>query len=178
MTVRANKPAFNIREKLKSLDYSHLPYEKMPAGSVVQVVHNMSTTESGGTTIGGGTEHLAVPNTSITPYLPGSKILIIGGISTWVQHTSSTVVYGKTRIKRNNITIQDTQGAEFVFGPVTEWGLHAPLEVLDNPSYSVGETINYSLYWVHSSPGSLSTLKVNRTTTYRGSSITIMEIAQ
>ena len=36
MTVRANKPAFNIREKLKSLDYSHVPYEKMPPGSVVQ----------------------------------------------------------------------------------------------------------------------------------------------
>jgi hypothetical protein len=36
MTVRANKPAFNIREKLKSLDYSHVPYEKMPSGSVIQ----------------------------------------------------------------------------------------------------------------------------------------------
>ena len=36
MTVRANKPAFNVREKLKSLDYSHVPYEKMPAGSVIR----------------------------------------------------------------------------------------------------------------------------------------------
>ena len=39
MTVRANKPEFNIREKLKSLDYSHVPYEKMPAGSVIQMSH-------------------------------------------------------------------------------------------------------------------------------------------
>lgn len=39
MTVRANKPEFNIREKLKSLDYSHIPYEKMPAGSVIQMSH-------------------------------------------------------------------------------------------------------------------------------------------
>jgi len=38
MTVRANKPAFSIREKLKELDYSHVPYDKMPAGSVIQVV--------------------------------------------------------------------------------------------------------------------------------------------
>ena len=37
MTVRANKPAFNVREKLKELDYSHLPYEKMPGGSIIQV---------------------------------------------------------------------------------------------------------------------------------------------
>ena len=36
MTVRANKPAFNVREKLKELDYSHIPYEKMPAGSIIQ----------------------------------------------------------------------------------------------------------------------------------------------
>ena len=35
MTVRANKPAFNVREKLKSLDYDHIPYEKMPRGSVI-----------------------------------------------------------------------------------------------------------------------------------------------
>ena len=38
MTVRANKPEFNIREKLKSLDYSHVPYEKMPSGTVISSV--------------------------------------------------------------------------------------------------------------------------------------------
>jgi hypothetical protein len=36
MTVYANKPEINIREKLKELDYGHVPYEKMPAGSVIQ----------------------------------------------------------------------------------------------------------------------------------------------
>ena len=37
MTVYANKPAFNVREKLKELDYGKVPYHKMPAGSVIQV---------------------------------------------------------------------------------------------------------------------------------------------
>ena len=37
MTVRANKPTINVREKLKELDYSYLPYEKMPLRSVIQV---------------------------------------------------------------------------------------------------------------------------------------------
>ena len=37
MTVRVSKPAFNLREKLTELDYSRVPYEKMPVGSVVQV---------------------------------------------------------------------------------------------------------------------------------------------
>ena len=35
MTVRANKPEFNIREKLKSLDYAQVPYDKMPLGSCI-----------------------------------------------------------------------------------------------------------------------------------------------
>ena len=38
MTVRANKPSFNVREKLKELDYSHLPYEKIQPGGVVQMI--------------------------------------------------------------------------------------------------------------------------------------------
>ena len=38
MTVRANKPAFSIREKLKELDYSHVPYEKIPDGVSIQTV--------------------------------------------------------------------------------------------------------------------------------------------
>jgi hypothetical protein len=38
MTVYANKPAFNVREKLKEIDYGKVPYHKMPAGSVIQTV--------------------------------------------------------------------------------------------------------------------------------------------
>jgi hypothetical protein len=57
MTVRANKPAFNIREKIKSLDYSHVPYEKMPPGSVIQYVtkayHNTSGTSNTSMTASG-----------------------------------------------------------------------------------------------------------------------------
>ena len=37
MTVRITKPEFNLREKISELDYSRVPYEKMPAGSVIQV---------------------------------------------------------------------------------------------------------------------------------------------
>jgi len=44
MTVRAHKPEFNFREKLKELDYAHVPYEKMPLGSVVQVATQRATT--------------------------------------------------------------------------------------------------------------------------------------
>ena len=43
MTVRAHKPEFNFREKLKELDYARLPYEKMPGGSVIQVATQRAT---------------------------------------------------------------------------------------------------------------------------------------
>ena len=36
MTVRIEKPVFNLRDKLSELDYSRVPYEKMPAGSILQ----------------------------------------------------------------------------------------------------------------------------------------------
>lgn len=36
MTVNISKPEINIREKLTDLDFSVLPYEKMPGGSVIQ----------------------------------------------------------------------------------------------------------------------------------------------
>ena len=36
MTVRITKPEFNLREKLSELDYSTLPYDKIPPGGIVQ----------------------------------------------------------------------------------------------------------------------------------------------
>lgn len=36
MTVIVSKPEVNVREKLSELDYAHVPYQKMPAGSVIQ----------------------------------------------------------------------------------------------------------------------------------------------
>ena len=60
MTVRAHKPEFNFREKLKELDYSHVPYEKIPDGVAIQTVieHYRSS--------GAANEH----ETSSTSYQP------------------------------------------------------------------------------------------------------------
>ena len=43
MTVKVSKPAINVREKLAELDYGHVPYHKMPAGSVIQTVSGTYT---------------------------------------------------------------------------------------------------------------------------------------
>ena len=45
MAVRVNKSPINVREKLNELDYAQVPYEKMPAGSVIQVSVSKITTK-------------------------------------------------------------------------------------------------------------------------------------
>ena len=50
MTIRVSKPEFNLREKISELDYSRVPYEKMPAGSVIQISFNSLYGSAIGTT--------------------------------------------------------------------------------------------------------------------------------
>jgi len=38
MAIKVSKPEINIREKLSDLDFDKVPFQKMPAGSVLQVV--------------------------------------------------------------------------------------------------------------------------------------------
>ena len=72
MTVRANKPAFNIREKIKSLDYSHVPYEKMPAGSVISTETKLFAE----ITTGGNSAQTIVNNMIFYPKLGNSRVLM------------------------------------------------------------------------------------------------------
>ena len=37
MTIRIEKPAFNLRSKLNDLDFGQVPLQKMPTGSIIQV---------------------------------------------------------------------------------------------------------------------------------------------
>ena len=81
MTVRAHKPEFNFREKLKELDYAHVPYHKMPPGSVIQVYSKVSTNEYQGTVSGGGGfadpgEGYLFETLSFCPKFNDSKILL------------------------------------------------------------------------------------------------------
>ena len=178
MTVRANKPFFNIREKIKELDFFRLPYQKMTPGSVVQVVFNQSNTANNQSTVPANTEHLSIPDTLFTPKLPGSKILIFGSMNFWYQHSSDTVIYGFPRIKRYGVAYKDSQAAEHLVNGDSEIGWKVSYDFLYKIPYTLGETITYTGYWFHTQPNNVSTMQINRATTARGSSITIMEIAQ
>ena len=77
MTVRVSKPAFNLREKLTELD-SQVPYEKMPAGSVIQVKQNYVTSQ---TVYGATTSATEVFGVDISPRLRDSNFLVTVHVS-------------------------------------------------------------------------------------------------
>ena len=72
MTVRVNKSAFNIREKLSELDYGSVPYEKMPLGSVISVETKLFAEIS----VGGNLAGIIANNMVFNPKLGNSRLLM------------------------------------------------------------------------------------------------------
>ena len=69
-TVRITKPEFNLREKLNKLDYGRVPYEKMPAGSIIQTKHLQTTTQA---TTTNATDYVSIGlNINVSPLFIGS----------------------------------------------------------------------------------------------------------
>ena len=111
MTVRIEKPAFNLRSKLNDLDFGVVPLEKMPAGSIIQIqesTQNNTNTQSGVGTL----------DTDLTldfwPRFASSKIHIEFNGWIWAKLISTNNdLQGGFAIKRNityaNNTTQSTQ---------------------------------------------------------------------
>ena len=74
MTVRITKPAFNLREKLNELDFGQVPYEKMPAGSIIQVKQSSFSTYA--TFNNSSFSDISGFTLDISPRFISSKILI------------------------------------------------------------------------------------------------------
>ena len=68
MTIRIEKPAFNLRSKLNDLDFGQVPLQKMPSGSVLQVVQFTADEQS----LTGGAATTKI-NGTFTPKFFGSK---------------------------------------------------------------------------------------------------------
>ena len=126
MTVRIEKPAFNLRDKLSQLDYGHVPYEKIPAGSVVQTVVNYPTA-SGSVVVrthqpGGSNVFNEVPGgdyrTTISPRFSNSILLL-----------DLNFLFGG----RNDSSIS---GFKFMQSPNTD--MSSAVNTPNNPTYSGG----------------------------------------
>jgi hypothetical protein len=129
MTVRANKPEFNIREKLKSLD--SVTYDKMPAGSIIQV--KQSSFNSYATFNNSSFSAISGFTVDISPRFPSSKILIT--LNLLLEIRSASIV-----------AIELTRGGSPIF--TNEGGLRV------NESANGG----YITYSYLDSPGSISNL--------------------
>ena len=94
MTVRITKPEINVREKLAELDYGKVPYHKMPAGSVIQVVDKLFTPTAHVTTTSLTYVDMGDPfNLSISPKLSNSKILIDIMLNPYIAGNGATGTY-------------------------------------------------------------------------------------
>jgi len=74
MTVRIEKPAFNLRSKLNDLDYGVVPLEKMPPGSIIQVRQSSFSTHA--TFNNSSFSAISGFTLDISPRFSSSKILI------------------------------------------------------------------------------------------------------
>ena len=181
MTVRANKPAFSIREKLKELDYAHVPYEKIPAGSVIQVSHGTTSTE---VAVNYNTETNTGLSATISPRLSSSKILVL------VSHDNCEKTGNSGSSTRFKLYRQNSAGVQVDLG--TQAGLSGGYI-----SYAMGQTnaaasarFNVNFQWLDT-PNTTDSLiyytKVNNWIATTGikvqaggypSRITLMEISQ
>ena len=75
MGVLVSKEAFNLRSKLNELNFSTVPYEKMPPGSVIQHSYNQTRANGHMTTTSSSFADMSY-SVSITPHFSNSLLLI------------------------------------------------------------------------------------------------------
>ena len=76
MAIRVTQPEFNIKEKIKDSDYELFPYDKMPSGSIIQVVNN-PVYEIDNISISADTyANIQLLDTTIIPRFENSKFMI------------------------------------------------------------------------------------------------------
>ena len=95
MTVRISKPEFNLRSKLNELDYGHVPYEKMPPGSIIQYVLAPASQVSPRYTTSSGTPSNTGYYIEISPRFVNSHIYIEGVMSNY--HNNNGYCYNRLK---------------------------------------------------------------------------------
>ena len=94
MTVRITKPEFNLREKLTELDYSRVPYEKMPLGSVIQT-QNYSTSTTA--TNNSNSSYVSIGlYVTITPLIVGSTLEVSACIPNYSNNTDGSTAWSNS----------------------------------------------------------------------------------
>ena len=198
MAIRVEKPAFNVREKLTELDSAYIPYERMPKGSIVQVVHKYYPAF---VSVGTNNSPIKFFDLNIYPKRKRSKFLVNaivyyshGGMGSsnadgydiffflfnneQAIHINSNLTRSFGYTNNNAWYKTDVPMSSTITHSFNYFALHETVQMLDDPQdYEVGEPINYSLRVMCQ-----NTLTLNRANISNGqnggtSSITVMEVA-
>tara|TARA_B100001989_G_scaffold108794_1_gene76354 strand:+ start:1495 stop:2052 length:558 start_codon:yes stop_codon:yes gene_type:complete len=185
MTVRVSKPEFNLREKISELDFGQVPLQKMPAGSVVQVVFGSTTTEAmRAHSTNNGTETFVFDtnlSATITPRFTTSKILVQINQSYMFINTTSTQMQANVLICDGDNNVLDGRSLNYdmlrVKNITAFAGTHSA-QLLHSPNTI--STFTYktrgNFYHCEGGTGYLAFQYANKTNCV--STISLMEIAQ
>ena len=154
MTIRISKPEFNLREKLTELDYSRVPYEKMPSGSVVQFVQASHLRMTQRFTTASTSYTATNYDLVIAPKSIHNKILIYANLSSHCtnNHYIYVRVYNITagRYVNHDRGVFNDGMYESALGGDSQWGM-LPVEAVDKPESTLPQT--YRLYMRSSNSG-------------------------
>jgi len=141
MTIKVSKPSINLREKLNELDFDRVPFQKMPVGSVVQVVSESFTTRIASSSSSFVATDISA---SISPTSANSKIAVFISASGNTNNTDGTDMYYTLVV--NNLT--NLGHINYGFGAIrSTHRTETPIVVnyVDSPSST--ESVTYSLYF-------------------------------
>ncbi len=126
MAINVTKPSVNLREKLNELDYAKVPFQKMPAGSVVQVqqgyqsrvARSSTSIVEGNVGINGSisTSSTSWVSTGLTKTIniqEGNKILMQCNIPDIVSQTEGASVGFKFHIDGEEVNVISSHGGYF-----------------------------------------------------------------
>ncbi len=156
MPVFIEKPAFNLREKLIELDYSKVPYNKMPKGTIIQVTQD---TQKGNRTATDSTSWVTTAlEAKITPMFRSSRVLVMFSSSANSNNTNGHQCYYTLFRSINGATHTElvTTTGNVGFGNIRSASarVEGPLDVtfLDTPATT--KEISYKVYFRSSSNSS------------------------
>jgi hypothetical protein len=171
MAINVTKPSVNLREKLNELDFDKVPFQKMPAGSVLQVVNaTTSTSVSNSTNTFVDTGLTA----TITPTSATSKILVVvhqnGGYKS-LDHASNSIY---TTLLRDAIVISSVSRYAGNTGTAINHYIESvSTSYLDSPATTSATT--YKTQFRNHTASAIVSFQALGTPV---STITLMEIAQ
>ena len=178
MVIRVSKPEFNLRDKISELDYDRVPYEKMPAGSVIQVAVGRLTSEISDNN---SSSFMATGLiTSLSPRFSNSKFHIqIGGGRLKARNGSGIEVKMYVSINGESYAVaySGNRGSTFFYSSSGE--IQMPISFVDlyTPSTAITSTISFQPYW-RSFGGGNNTFHESDSNSYGEVVMTVMEIKQ